>query len=394
MKTQKIICALYLLMWCVFNVTFASAMMVSRPIYVILFGLTLIYSIGVFRLKDRFPVYLKGLTLLLGMFVVYGMISICKGEKFTIGLTYKEIDSTIYLISVTKSILPIYAFYYLSKKGLLTEKSIPLWAGVFILAAIFQFFFAAMMIASRGHNPDTIVNGSGYTFVGIIPLLFFVKKDKLFWLYLAVLLLFVLMSAKRGAIVTCLLSAIYLIIRRLRTVKKSKRILTILGTVVFLIICYFVILRIYENNRFLQDRLEKTLEGNFSHRDVIVEDMLTYWSQKETIEEQILGLGASHTLEISENYAHNDWLEILINNGLLGVVIFIIYWSKTILQIRILPKNTSSRFAFVTLTIIGFLQTLFSMYYTNIATPVAICIAICLAQSSRSDQSEKIRCFA
>ena len=50
----------------------------------------------------------------------------------------------------------------------------------------------------------------------------------------------------------------------------------------------------------------------------------------------IFGEGANASVRITGNYAHNDWLEILTNQGIFGIIIYSIYWLKYYKSIMIL----------------------------------------------------------
>ena len=110
---------------------------------------------------------------------------------------------------------------------------------------------------------------------------------------------------------------------------------------------------------------------------------------KESLIEQLLGKGADATLTIGDNYAHNDWLEILINNGILGIIIFILYWTGFYQQARKFKKG-HIRAAFFLTFIMGLLKTFFSMYYTAITTPMAFTLGLCLSQIKKHKYESSI----
>jgi len=386
--TTKRAMNIYLLLWCIFNVTFSAGIMISRPIYVILFVMTIYYGIQSLKIPYS-PPFIKALLVLTSMFLIYGSISILKGEKFIIEAAEKNIDSTIYLISISISILPIYAFYYLSYRGILTKKQINKWVPIFLLSCIATFYFSLRMLVDMGRNEDTLVINGGYSFVSVIPLLFFIDNRKLRWAYLTVIIIFTLLSVKRGAILIAFCSSAYFILQEVRNVPKRKKLIIGIATFMFALVLSLIIYHIYSSNPFIQLRLQSMLEGNTSHRDVIYDNIINHWLNKEDILQQIFGLGASATLTIGDNYAHNDWLEILINNGVLGIIIFVFYWISTLRQTLSFPRKTAFRNAFVLLFFIGITQTMFSMYYNDILTPMAVCMGYCSGISNRIKSNNK-----
>ncbi len=379
---------IYLLLWCIFNVTFSASMMVSRPIYVILFMKTMYYGYKSLTIPTFSP-YIKGLLILVCMFLIYGSISIVRGDTFFIEAVGKDIDSTIYLISISISLIPIFAFYYFSYIGILDEKIINKWIPIFILSSIATFYFSLKMLIGLGRNEDSLVINGGYSFISIIPLLFFVDKRNLRWIYLTIILIFSVLSVKRGAILIAFISAVFLVFEEVKTAPRRKKKIIGLTTFFFVVLLAIIVYYLYSSNPFLQLRLQSILEGNTSHRDVIYDNIIKYWLTKETEIQQFFGLGASATLKIGDNYAHNDWLEILINNGLFGIFIFSIYWIFMLVQCYRYHKKSPYRNAFILLLCIGILKTLFSMYYNDIITPMAVCLGYCSGVLSKNQRKKR-----
>ena len=86
----------------------------------------------------------------------------------------------------------------------------------------------------------------------------------------------------------------------------------------------------------------------------------------DNIFQVLFGIGADGTLIVADNYAHNDWLEILTNQGAVGVLIFGVYWFRLIGEWR---KSKGMHDAYMAITlfiIIFFMKTLFSMSYNTI----------------------------
>ena len=57
------------------------------------------------------------------------------------------------------------------------------------------------------------------------------------------------------------------------------------------------------------------MEGGSSGRDELLTNSLDYYLNNESIIQQIFGLGANGTLSVAGNGAHNDWVELLVNQG-------------------------------------------------------------------------------
>ena len=131
---------------------------------------------------------------------------------------------------------------------------------------------------------------------------------------------------------------------------------------------------------YFQKRLEDSFEGNSSGRDKIYSAMLSFFWNETTPLQFLFGSGANATLRVARVYAHNDWLEIAVNQGLLGLMIYMIYFLiffKTVLSKR---NNSSAKLALQLVFIICFMKTLFSMSYNDMNIGTTFVLGYCLAQ--------------
>ena len=157
---------------------------------------------------------------------------------------------------------------------------------------------------------------------------------------------------------------LYLIWQIIRNARGNQRFIVILLTAALAVAgVYFVIDMMTSSDYFMQ-RLEATKEGNSSGRDSLYSFFWTYFTEKADAIQYLFGRGANGTLEIYYNYAHNDWLEIAVNQGLIGIFVFSIYWInfyKTWRQ----ATNIDAKTIFAISLLIYFAKTLFSMSYTD-----------------------------
>ena len=80
----------------------------------------------------------------------------------------------------------------------------------------------------------------------------------------------------------------------------------------------------------------------------------------------LFGLGAQGTLSVNESYAHNDWIAILLEQGVFGLLLYLLYWIGFVISWIKSKDNADSFVALGLLIIIGLGKTLFSMYYLPI----------------------------
>lgn len=166
-------------------------------------------------------------------------------------------------------------------------------------------------------------NNLGYPLVSLMPLtVFFWKKKPIFWSLVIFIFIMSLASVKRGAIVCCvafILLIAYIYLKDQGKIKfKTVMALGIVCCIIFYFGSYFL-----ESSDVLQQRLEDTLEGNTSSRDYIYSNIIHRWSDSGFLH-QLFGNGPIATTKYG-NYAHNDWLEVLYDFGIVGLLFYVLF---------------------------------------------------------------------
>ena len=218
-------------------------------------------------------------------------------------------------------------------------------------------------LLARGSLAEETTNNAGYLFLSLIPIwVVYRRKPLLQYAGLAFCMAFILMGMKRGAILIGGVVVLYLIWQIIKNARDKQRVIVILLTAVLAVVgVYFVIDMMTSSDYFMQ-RLEATKEGNSSGRDSLYSFFWTYFTEKADAIQYLFGRGANGTLEIYYNYAHNDWLEIAVNQGLLGIIVYAVYWKKFYSTWR-QSTNIEAKTILALVGIIYFAQTLFSMSY-------------------------------
>lgn len=336
-----------------------------------LLGINLLVSIycaiKIWQMPNH-PPYIKGLNLLVLMFSIYGFaLILLNPSTIYYGLSGISTASYNYIKSIYLSILPIYAFYYFSLKGYLTAERLRWWAVVFSISCVLSYYLymqqAMEELLERGSSAEEITNNAGYLFLSLIPVwVLFRKKPLLQYAGLAFCMAFILMGMKRGAILIGGVVVLYLIWQIIKNARGKQRVIVILLTAVLAVAgVYFVIDMMTSSDYFLQ-RLEATKEGKSSGRDSLYSFFWTYFTEKTDAIQYFFGRGANGTLEIYENYAHNDWLEIAVNQGLLGIIVYVVYWLQFYSTWR-QSTNIEAKTILALVGIIYFAKTIFSMSY-------------------------------
>lgn len=260
------------------------------------------------------PIFFTGLNILFLMFVVYGVVLLFSDNHYIIRYSGAEVSNSSFLKSIFLSIPNIYSFYYFSRKGFLTEPILKKWIVVYMLASVFIFIDYKMTSIHKmlleGTDVDEITNNMGYLFVALIPAVaVFKNKNIIQYGLLIFCMVFIVIGMKRGAILVGVLSILYFL--------------------------YF----------------------NFRYHRSISKVKVLIFSMLIALAGVYMGIGI--------NYAHNDWLEIAINQGVFGLLIYAFYWLCFYKTIRQAKQNLSAKLVLTLAFISFFIMTLFSMSYTE-----------------------------
>lgn len=255
--------------------------------------------------------------------------------------------------------LPIFTGYQIGLHRRLTAKQWAVVAAILVAIAVNAFFEAKNDALERlGLKEST--NNSAYVFlylIAFIPLILRKYRVVAFAL-LAVCFAFVMMGAKRGAIICMAFMLLYLMWWYFRHRRIS------FGTIVSLLVLVAAIIvgtaYFFTESDYLQERMEQTLEGNSSRRDILYYFLWDAWVNADFIT-QIFGRGSAQTVEVAGNYAHNDWLELLTDVGLLGALIYLAIFVSLFRFRKKLPKNSPEQASFTIVLMFWFLKTIFSM---------------------------------
>lgn len=324
--------------------------------------------------------YLKALNYLVLMFTVYGLIRIFRGESIIMEHNLNEVIPFYYLKNIYISLLPIYVYYLLAKIGVLNRNYLQIYLLLFLFLVSLSYI-ENYIYASKSAASEEITNNMGIRFMTLIPMLFFLEKRRLLqYAVLVYILTFVVMGMKRGAILLAAVLTIYFLYHSLKEASQKEKLYLLLLSIVAIVLICMVVADLMDNSAYFNRRVQQTMEGNSSGRDSIYSILWYAFLENGSLFHCLLGLGADATIEFAGNYAHNDWLELLINNGLLGIVLYVGYWWKfTSLKNIIEEENT--RCAVVAYCITFFMLTLYSMSYNNMDIFCTMGLGYCVAKA-------------
>lgn len=384
---------LYITLWVLYSLQgtlYASGSIISQGILMILLLWSMYYCfvVNTKYTSNELPKFFKAVNAFLIMATIYGVILILSGKELYI--TEVEIIRTSnldYLKTIYISLLPLYSFYEFSKRELLTEKYIRILTSVLLGLALANYIkdqqnqmMAALEI---GSDREEFTLNTGYKFLRLIPLcLFWYRKPIVQVALLLTCAIFLVICMKRGAIMIGAICIIYFIFVALRHMKGKQKFAIMILIIVATFVVIGLIRNMLETNDYFSYRIEQTLEGDSSNRDVIYSKYWNHIKNEQSPLRFLFGNGANATLTIGPNYAHNDWLEIAINNGLLGIIIYMWYFIA-LLRDYIQSKRRLKYYysnALLMCFIILFSSSFFSMSYNSIGISQAIAIGFILAE--------------
>ena len=234
---------------------------------------------------------------------------------------------------------------------------------VLLLSLIPQFYYQQDQIILASDREE-VTNNMGYTFLSIIPLLFFfTSKPLIQYSLLAITMLYIIISMKRGAIVIGSLAVIALIWSNLFSKDSKHKIWSLLFAVVLVVATVAVVSNMMAEGGYFAYRVEQTLSGDTSGRDEIYETLWAGIIEEPNLFYMLFGRGGNGTWAVAGDFAHQDWLETLCNNGLVGGLILLGFYYRLLRDAFSSKALFSNNYfiAYLVLFFIAFSKTLFSM---------------------------------
>lgn len=373
--TYSLLWAIYAIHWN--NMKIPVVDMISSAIL----GINLFVSFCVFILsyaKFRINLMLKVTTLLMLVFVIYGLVSVVEGDTIKFHNSGVTLKNGTYMVAFLRSFLPIFVFYYFTKANVLNSFRVRIIIGVYAILFLF-IYFRSIALHSLVSEKIEFVNNVGYVILALVPSVFFVKKTMWQYLYWAFLLGLIFSAFKRGPIIIGSLLFLAFIYAKIRNTEQKYKIYTILFSLLVLCICGYLLVDYYNSSDLFRIRVEKTLAGNSSGRNVIVVNLLDLFNYKTSMVEYFWGLGADATVKYGLNYAHNDWVEILVDQGVFGVSLYFLFWFVAFRHLFFM-KDKTSKYVYGFIMIDLFLRTIFSMTYSMIPTVTSMMLGYAMAR--------------
>lgn len=383
---------IYAIVWCLYymqGTLYPEGSAISQGLLALFLLMSVYYVSKVLQMPYKHKV-IKAFLYLAMMFGIYGILRL--GAETTGWLCMNT--ATDYFKEYEISILPIFAFYYFAVNRRINSHWFYNMSFVFLLTACASFFYQeTQALLSTWRNEAT--NNAGYFVLSLMPVVVFLRKKPVVqYVFLFIIFYLVVSGMKRGAIIGAILGCGYFVWNSYSSAKGRRKILYILlgvGAVIAGILYFEYQLA---TSDYMQLRLEQTKSGDMSDRENMFPEYLDYYFSNASAVEYLIGYGADGTLKNMGGFAHQDWIETLMNQGLLGIILLLNYW-VTIIFVTI--KCYIRRYSNITLIlalfiIIYFIKSMVSMSINGMTLFSTSALAYALAaidnQSIRKDLTD------
>lgn len=193
------------------------------------------------------------------------------------------------------------------------DKNIILVYFYIIWALSIVLYFVNYNVVYEHYGSNIVINNAGYLVLSLLPFCFIVNMPvRMLYLLSCVILCF--MSAKRGAAMESAIFAIIIYYMSLKQYSKYRKIFFLLlgGGLAYWAYNYF-----FEDISAIFLRLDRDGVGSES-RNMVAKDIISGYMSGSVID-MLFGFGALSTVRFAGNFAHNDFLEVLCNYGVLGL---------------------------------------------------------------------------
>ncbi len=381
---ERCILYLYFLLWFLYELQglfWSAGNALSLAVIALLTFLSVFYAVKVNLEFGQKLLFLTALNLLVLMFTLYGVIYTIEGPRATLGVTQSKPYN--YLKAIYNSLLPIYTFYYFARKGILNHKLLTRIVFLFFFMAVASYWHFEEEVKSNyqaiGVGKEDVVNYECYAFLSLFTVLtVYYKRVWVQSLGVIIVMTFIFMGMKRGAILIGILCTMWYSYEMFKNAKGYRKILILIAFTSSILFLSYLVYYLLETNELFNNRFQSTLEGNTSGRDWLFYAFYYHFIYNTSALQFFFGSGANATLSISYNYAHNDWLELAVNQGVLGLSLYLFFWYAFFRSWKLMDRNHYTYFTFGLLIMICFLKTFFSRTYGDMDIYSTCMLGYCL----------------
>ena len=349
------------------GLAYTSGGALSQLMLLIILGIGGICMVLTFMAERHFP---KFLYWILGFWIMLAVTFVVSPKQVYAEVFHRYMDTFQQFKVSTVFCLTPFVGYYIGRRQRIPVQQWLILTGLVLLWAIVAFLKTKMSKVGVANANET--NNSAYAFIYVLPFaaMLMGRYRKIALAFVAVAFAFIMAGAKRGAILCFALLLVYGVWWYYKNFKFSGWM--IVGIIVILIAGGWYVQRQLEKDKYLQKRLEQTEQGNTSGRDDLYSKLWTEWQNTDNVVSIFIGRGSAQSVTVAGNYAHNDWLELLIDNGLLGVTVYLMMFYTAF---RYTLKNSNNRYVHLSMMIVllfWLIKTFYSMGFASMAAGISM----------------------
>lgn len=338
---------------------YTSGSLLSQLCIVIIILISGVYLMKTLFMNDRKNLFFIAWTL----FIILNLTRFIFQFDLSAGPARDAIKNTL------GCMLPFYPFYYFTRKGELKEKQLIRFALLILPVFIFRFLVnQRTYMTTFDRDANEVVNNLAYAFTGLIPYVFLIKNKRLpSGAFMLVILLFVIQGSKRGAIIAASIGLILYFYYQIIISEKRYRITNYVSAFIIIILLSTFAYRTVISNEFVLDRMTSMMQGGTSNRTYLYTIIFRNWYAGNNLLNLLFGYGLAGSIVLTGGgLAHNDWLEILSNFGLIGIFSYIFLFYSAVKTALAKEWLLDKKIVMLTMVSMWFFITLISMWYTSL----------------------------
>lgn len=365
------------------GVIYENGSFIAKISLLIILSISAIYLLKTLLRADKKPLFYWAWLFLLSI-NIFGFIS---GGNYS-GTHYSQIKN------ICIAILPFFAFYYFSLKDNLQGRDLLIFSILITPIIIANFYISKIdFIDEFMVDEERVVSNIAYLFIILIPYVFLWGEKKILAIInMLLIIFFVFQGAKRGAFILGMLGVLVFVYYQITSLNPKKRKIGFVVSLVGLTFLTLLIYQFYQSNEYLVERLQ-SIDSNTSGRDIIYRNLWNNWYTSDNVINVLFGFGFVSTIYYSGYglLAHNDWLELLTNFGLIGVSSYLAVFCSIVYFLLYEKMSKEDKTILITILLIASFQTIFSMYYTSSGTIFnAILLGYVFGKKNRKIHNHKI----
>lgn len=354
--------SLYLLLLSqVINLIIPETNNISRLIWYLWIFICILYAAKICLVRNSIKKNYFAIILLI--FWIINAISYFNSDK-VISSYLVSVNTIEIFKSSTIALFSYFPFYYFSKNNIIDVSKMKKFAIILFLIYIVVFINARIIASIDSLGEDSTLNQS-YNFILLLPLLMLFTKRNLMLVFVFATIFFVIYGSKRGAILCLLLELLLYLsyIFKKDSYGKKHRFLMFITIILILIISFYYLL----GNEYLMERLLNTGSDADTSGDIRKQryEILFRRFFDSDFYHILFGYGYASSITISGGLAHQDWTEILINNGLFGIIPYLLLLLLAVKKSKYLCNFDIVRYAYYCCILIWVSKASFSMVYTS-----------------------------